>query len=386
MAVSPKKSPGNVDAQFYLPAKAFFESHAGYGLTYDDVSLATLHSDVLPRQTRLDTSLSDSLNLSLPVVSSDMDTVTEHQMAIAMALNGGLGLLHYNMSDADQLREVQRVKNHIHGMIADPATVSGDATIGDVLARIERDGLSFSTFPVVGKDGRLLGLLPGNAVKERHRARTVAAAMIPLEKVLALSEKDLGKDPIATADRIFSERVGLNKLLVVDAKGRQRMVNAVLPKLAVDFVSYSAYDCQLLSAEEVRATLDYVNAQLPPKAGLPAKRVFIGECGLSWKACGGDGAKHEQRNREILTKFLSWKPAMVLFWQYYNNEVVDGEQVGFWLVDNKNKPTPLHATMTALFAAQEEAARELRYKTRRLPGFEEMAAFSENWLTAGAAR
>lgn len=69
-------------------------------------------------------------------------------------------------------------------------------------------------------------------------------------------------------------------------------------------------------AEEVRATLDYVNAQLPPKAGLPAKRVFIGECGLSWKACRGDGAKHEQRNREILMKFLSWKQAMVLFWQY----------------------------------------------------------------------
>jgi hypothetical protein len=77
---------------------------------------------------------------------------------------------------------------------------------------------------------------------------------------------------------------------------------------------------------------------------------------------------------------------MVLFWQYYNNEVVGGEQVGFWLVDNKNQKTPLHATLTSLFAAQEEASRELRYKTRRLPGFEEMAAFSENWLTAGGAR
>jgi len=222
MAVSPKKSSNNVDSQFYLPAKSFFESHAGYGLTYDDISLATLYSDVLPRQTRLDTSLSDQISLSLPIISSDMDTVTEHQMAIAMALNGGLGLLHYNMSEADQLREVQRVKNHIHGMIADPATVVADATIGDVLARIERDGLSFSTFPVVDKDGRLLGLLPGNAVKDRHRMRTVQAAMIPVEKVLAVSEKDLGKDPIATADRIFSERVGLNKLLVVDSKGRLR--------------------------------------------------------------------------------------------------------------------------------------------------------------------
>jgi hypothetical protein len=122
----------------------------------------------------------------------------------------------------------------------------------------------------------------------------------------------------------------VNRVRDAMKEGRQRMVNAVLPKIPVDFVSYSAYDCQMLPAEEVRATLDYVNAQLPPKAGLPEKRVFIGECGLSWKACGGDdGVAHEKRNREILVKFLSWKPAMVLFWQYYNNEVVDGEQVGF---------------------------------------------------------
>jgi hypothetical protein len=160
----------------------------------------------------------------------------------------------------------------------------------------------------------------------------------------------------------------------------------VLPKLNVDFISYSAYDCQLLPAEEVRATLDYVNAQVPPKAGLPAKRVFIGECGLSWQACEADGARHEQRNRELLGKLLSWRPAMVLFWQYYNNEVVAGRQVGFWLVDDRNQKTPLHATLTGLFAAQEEAAREMRQRARRLPSFEEIAAFSENWLAARGAR
>ena len=223
MSVSPKrKVPAHDDDAFYLPAAEFFARHAGTGLTYDDVTLATLYSEVLPRETRLDTALSDRLSLSLPVVSSDMDTVTEHQMAIAMALNGGLGLLHYNMSEDDQLREVLRVKNHIHGMIADPATVTPDLLIGDVLARIDRDGLSFSTFPVVSKDGRLIGLLPGNAVKDRHRGRAVKDAMIPAVQVLSVSEKDLGKDPIATADRIFSERVGLNKLLVTDGKGRLR--------------------------------------------------------------------------------------------------------------------------------------------------------------------
>ena len=83
---------------------------------------------------------------------------------------------------------------------------------------------------------------------------------------------------------------------------------------------------------------------------------------------------------------MTWKPAMALFWQYYNNEVIDGEQVGFWLVDNKNNKTPLHATLTELFAAQEEAAREMRGRTRRLPGYEEIAAFSENWLNARAPR
>lgn len=223
MAVSPKKKLSrHTDADFYLPAKEFFVRHAGIGLTYDDVTLATLYSDVLPRETRLDTTLSERLTLSLPVVSSDMDTVTEHQMAIAMALSGGLGLLHYNMSEDDQLREVLRVKNHIHGMIADPATVTPDLLIGDVLARIDREGLSFSTFPVVAKDGRLVGLLPGNAVKDRHRARSVKDAMIPAEKVLSVSEKDLGKDPIATADRTFSDKVGLNKLLVTNGKGHLR--------------------------------------------------------------------------------------------------------------------------------------------------------------------
>jgi hypothetical protein len=108
--------------------------------------------------------------------------------------------------------------------------------------------------------------------------------------------------------------------------------------------------------------------------------VFIGECGLSWEACGGDGKVHEQRNREILAKFLSWRPALVLYWQLYNNEVKDGKQVGFWLIDDKKRPTPLHGTLRDLLAQQEEVAKEMLQRSRRLPSFEEMAAFSENWL------
>jgi hypothetical protein len=129
----------------------------------------------------------------------------------------------------------------------------------------------------------------------------------------------------------------VNRVMDAFKGGQQRMINAVIPKTNVDFLSYSAYDVQLQPLETVRAALDYANQQLPPKAGLPARRVFIGECGLSWEACGGDGKVHEQRNREILAKFLAWRPALVLYWQLYNNEVKDGKQVGFWLIDSPSR-------------------------------------------------
>ena len=92
----------SIDETFFLNADEFFSKNAAFGLTYDDVSLATQYSDILPRQTRLDTSISDKVSLSLPIISSDMDTVTESQMAIGMALNGGLGLIHCNMSQREQ--------------------------------------------------------------------------------------------------------------------------------------------------------------------------------------------------------------------------------------------------------------------------------------------
>ena len=151
-----------------------------------------------------------------------MDTVTEAGMAIAMALNGGLGLIHYNMSSAGQLHCVRRVKGYIHGMIDEPVTVSPEQTIGEILQRIEEQDYKFTTFPVVDAGRRLLGLLRGSAVKERHGRLSAAAAMTPLGHVNTILDSELGADPIATADRIFSDHVGINKLLVVDAQGRLR--------------------------------------------------------------------------------------------------------------------------------------------------------------------
>ena len=146
----------------------FFASQRGVALTYDDVSLATLYSEVLPRETNVETHLADGLSLRLPIISADMDTVTESPMAIAMALHGGLGLIHCNMPDEQQLSEVSRVKNNVHGLIQTPIKVGPEQLIGDVLALIEQKGYGFRTFPVVDPQNRLLGLLPGHVVRARY--------------------------------------------------------------------------------------------------------------------------------------------------------------------------------------------------------------------------
>src|SRR5882757_7247613 len=168
--VSSSASAASADAEFYLPADAFFRANLPTALTFDDVSLATLYSEILPKDADTSTSLSDALRLQIPIISSDMDTVTESRMAIAMALNGGLGLIHYNMSPKDQANEVARVKRHIHGLIQDPITVSPGQLVGDVLAMIEDRKFDFRAFPVVDDKGRLTGLLSGNVVKERYRS------------------------------------------------------------------------------------------------------------------------------------------------------------------------------------------------------------------------
>lgn len=207
---------------FYLSADKFFYNNLPTGLTYDDISLATLYSEVLPRQTLLATRLSDTLQLQIPIISSDMDTVTESKMAIQMALNGGLGLIHYNMSDENQVKEVARVKNHIHGFIQEPIKVRPEQTISDVLDYIDERGFGFSTFPVVDANGKLLGLLPGRVVKPRYANRLVSEAMTPRDQVYTLTEKAIGQDPIKTADDFFTQHMGIHKLLIVDEQDRLR--------------------------------------------------------------------------------------------------------------------------------------------------------------------
>jgi IMP dehydrogenase len=205
-----------LDDPFYQPADEFFPANSKIGLTFDDITLATLYSEILPRDTQLDTQLAEHLHLHIPVISADMDTVTESRMAIAMALNGGLGLIHYNMPERQQLSEVSRVKNHVHGLIQEPIKVLPEQLIGDVLALIEQKKFGFSTFPVVDGKGKLVGLLSGHVVKPRYAGKKVSEALTPRAQVRTITKKELGRDPIARADKFFTEHIGIHKLLVVD--------------------------------------------------------------------------------------------------------------------------------------------------------------------------
>lgn len=211
-----------VDQAFYLDADAFFNANRLTGLTFDDVSLATRFSSVLPRSTNLNTRISDHLELSMPIISSDMDTVTEARMAAAMARNGGLGLIHYNMSEREQLREVAKVKNDVHGLIQEPITVPPDVYIADVLEMVEEKGYKFRTFPVVDNKGLFVGLLRGGIVKERYRGVKVADAMTSKAQTLTIHESEIAAHPIRVADEYFTRHMGIHKLIVLDDAGRLR--------------------------------------------------------------------------------------------------------------------------------------------------------------------
>src|ERR1700682_4085017 len=126
------------------------------GLTFDDVLLIPARSDVLPAQADTRTFLTRNIALQIPIVSAAMDTVTESHLAIALAQQGGMGIIHRNMPIERQAEEVDRVKRSESGMIVDPVTIDPEKRISDALALMER--YRISAVPVT-KDGKLVGIL-----------------------------------------------------------------------------------------------------------------------------------------------------------------------------------------------------------------------------------
>ena len=152
------------------------------GLTFDDVLLLPAASDVVPSEVDTSTRLSRRITLRVPLVSSAMDTVTEARMAIAMARQGGVGILHRNLSIEDQAQQVDLVKRSEAGMVAQPVTAGPDATIGEVDAACAR--YRISGLPVTDADGRLLGIVTNRDMRfETEPDRLVRDVMTPMPLV-----------------------------------------------------------------------------------------------------------------------------------------------------------------------------------------------------------
>ncbi len=136
-------------------------------LTFDDVLLIPAFSDVLPTETDVSTRLTRHIRLNIPVTSSAMDTVTEAPMAIAIAQQGGLGVIHKNFSIAAQHDEVDKVKRSESGMIVDPVTMTPDRKIREALELMKR--YKISGVPIVQEDGRLVGILTNRDLRFETR-------------------------------------------------------------------------------------------------------------------------------------------------------------------------------------------------------------------------
>jgi IMP dehydrogenase len=146
------------------------------GLTYDDVLLLPAYSEVLPREVELNTFFTAGIRMNIPIVSAAMDTVTEHKLAIAMAQDGGIGVLHKNMSIEKQANEVKKVKRAENGMILDPITLDKSAKVRDALSIMKEYGIG--GIPVVDRGNRLVGILTNRDLRfERNMERPVAEIM-----------------------------------------------------------------------------------------------------------------------------------------------------------------------------------------------------------------
>ena len=160
------------------------------GLTFDDVLLIPAYSQVLPREVNLQSRFSRNITLNVPIVSAAMDTVTESQLAIAIAREGGLGVIHKNMPIAEQARQVHAVKRAENGMIYDPVTIRCGSTVDEALAMMSE--YHIGGIPVVDAEGKLKGIVTNRDLRfERDHSRHIDEVMTSENLVTTTSGTNL---------------------------------------------------------------------------------------------------------------------------------------------------------------------------------------------------
>lgn len=180
-------------------------------LTFDDVSLIPNRSSVLPSKTILKSQLTNSIALNIPVVSAAMDTVTESNLAIALAQEGGIGFIHKNMSLEQQINEVIRVKRYESGVVTNPQCVTPDTTLLEVKERTFRNG--FAGYPVVVNSNELVGIVTSRDVRFIDDLSTpVTVVMTPKDRLVTIYEKENRETVLI---KMHAKRI--EKVLLIDS-------------------------------------------------------------------------------------------------------------------------------------------------------------------------
>lgn len=185
------------------------------GLTFDDVLLIPAYSEVLPREVSLKSRFSRNITLNIPIVSAAMDTVTEAPMAIALAREGGIGVIHKNMSISEQAAQVRRVKRAESGMINDPVTISGNLTVGDALHLMEENHIG--GIPVTDGEGYLIGIVTNRDVRFQEDLSVPVSEVMTSEGLVTIQA---GERNDREAVRNVLQKHKIEKLPVVDAEGK----------------------------------------------------------------------------------------------------------------------------------------------------------------------
>ena len=174
----------------------------------------------------------------------------------------------------------------------------------------------------------------------------------------------------------------VNRVLDALDRGKKRVVNAVLPFVDVDYVSYSSYDVQAKQQEQLNRVMDYVVANMRPHRTISGKRLMVTEFGFSADVVGFDRLQHEQINRDIMMKFLSWGAPLILYWEMYNNEVVQERHRGFWLIDDKNEKWPLHDTIHSAHSEGRQFVMQMQRSEGRIPSQREYQLWLKDFLAS----
>ncbi len=299
------------------------EAHAAFnqivleGLTFDDVLLIPAHSNVLPREVDISSKFTREITLRVPIVSSAMDTVTDYNMAIAMAREGGIGVIHKNMTieaQADQVRKVKRAEN---GMIIDPITISADALVADALMLMAENHIG--GIPVVDSRKKLIGIVTNRDLRFVSNRRTPIRKVMTCENLITTTSTDLAeatrllqkhrieklpvinkqgvlvglityKDITKIKDNPNASKDEIGRLMVAAAVGVTADVNERVALLAEAGVDAIVIDTAHGHSEGVLKTLRSVRKTFP-KMQIVAGNVATAEGARALAECGVDAVK-----------------------------------------------------------------------------------------------